>query len=97
MPQIRTYTLVVGQEAVEITEAGPSRCADTVLIVGACDDVAHGLLVQLGRFTRVISIPEWSPNIVDVLNLSNIHIVLNLDTDAVNEVVDLLQRTIAID
>ncbi|RLE14654.1 MAG: hypothetical protein DRJ28_05370 [Actinobacteria bacterium] len=97
MPEFRHHTIVVDGVTIEITEAGPSRCPDTVVIVGASDDMAISLLVRLGRFTRVVSIQKWSPVILDALDLSNVHIVVASDTDNVDDVVDLLQRTVAID
>ncbi len=97
MPQFRHLTIVADGATIKVTEAGPSRSPDTVVIVGASDDMVIPLLVRLGRFTRVVSIQEWSPVILDALDLSCIHIVVASDTDNVDDVVDLLQRTVTID
>ncbi len=97
MPEFRHHTIVVDGATIEITEAGPSRSPDTVVIVGASDNVAIPLMVRLGRFTRVVSIQKWSPVILDALDLSCIHIVVASNTDNVGDVVDLLQRNVTID
>jgi len=97
MPRLRHHSIIVDGATVEITEAGPLRCPDTVVIVGASDDLAIPLLVRIGRFTRVVSVQTWIPVISDELDLSNIHIVVASDTDSIDDVVDLLQRTVAID
>lgn len=97
MPQFRYHAIVVDGATIEITEAGPSRSVDTVVVVGASDDVAIPLLVRLGRFTRVVSVQKWSPVILDALDLSNVHIVVASGTEDVDDVVDLLQRTVTID
>ncbi len=97
MPQFLHHAIVVDGATIEITEAGPSRSADTVVVVGASDDVVVPLLVRLGRFTRVVAVQKWSPVILEALDLSNVHIVVVSGTDDVDDVVDLLQRTITID
>jgi len=97
MPQLRHHSIIVDGATVEITEAGPLWCPDTVVILGASDDLAIPLLVRIGRFTRVVSLQKWVPVISDELNLSNIHIVVASDTDSLDDVVDLLQRIVTID
>ena len=97
MPRFHRHTLVVDGTTIDIVEAGPSRCQDTVVIVGADDEMTHALLVRLGRFIRVVSIPEQPAAIVEELGLSNIHVVVDLGTNTVDEVVNLLQRTVTID
>ncbi len=97
MPQLRYHEIVVDGSTIKITEGGPSRCPDTVVIVGANSDMADRLLVRIGRFTRVVSVQKWSSAIVDALDLTNIHIVVASSTDNVDDVVNLLQRTVTID
>lgn len=97
MPQLCSHEIVVDGSTIKITEGGPSRCPDTVVIAGASSDMTDRLLVRLGRFTRVVSVEKWSPAIIDALHLSNIHIVVASDGHTVDEIVNLLQRTVTID
>jgi hypothetical protein len=97
MPQLRHHEIVIDGTTIEIIEAGPSRCPDTVVIVGASNDVAIPLLARISRFTRVISIQRWTPAILEALDVSSVHLVVDLGTSTLDDVVDALQRSVTID
>jgi len=97
MAQLRRYGLVIEDLTISVTESGPSRSPETVLIVSASDDLATALLARLGRFTRAVWVRDAPPAVLSALGLTAVHLVLTTDDIGVDAMVDLLQRTITID
>jgi len=97
MEQLRRYDVVVEGSTVAVMEAGPSRCPETVVIIGASSDVAASALTVLGRIARTVALDHISSAVLDELDLVNPHLVLLSGGADMNEIVDLLQRTITID
>ena len=97
MEQLRHYDIVIDGSTVAVTEAGPSRCAETVVIVGASNDIAVSFLTRLGRIVRTVALDHVSPGVLDKLDLVKPHLVLVSGGSDVDDIVGLLQRTITID
>ena len=97
MTQLRHYDIVVNGSIVAVTEAGPTRGAETVLIVGASDDIAVSLLTRLGRIVRAVALDDLSYAVLGQLDIVRPHLILVSDGTDVNDIVGFLQRTITID
>jgi len=97
MNQLRHYDIVVDGSTVAVTEAGPSRCAETVVIVGASNDVDVSYLTRLGRIVRTVALDHLSPEVLNKLDLVKPHLILVSGGADLDDIVDLLQRTITID
>ncbi len=97
MNQVRRYDIFVEGSTVGVREAGPSRAAETVVIVGASDDLAVSLLTRLGRIVRAVAVDKLSSAMLDELKLRKPHLILVSNGTDVDDIVGLLQRTITID
>lgn len=97
MGQLRRYGLVIEDLTISVTESGPARSPETVLIFSTSDDLATTLLTRLGRFTRTVWVRDAPPAVLAALSLTAVHLVLTTDDIDVDVLVDLLQRTITID